>query len=154
MDFNLEDLEDLEKFLQQIELTNINNIIKNRKIENLIHFTKLENLNSILKMGFLSREYLQSNNIPFKFNDFERRDNKTNATCFSVEYPNEFLLNKFKKIYFGSKWLIIIVNINVLLDQDLEKSFCMRNAGGTPNWLNNSDCHRSDAFAQKGERFS
>ena len=139
-------IEDIDRILQSNEISNFNDIISKRKINNLVHFTRLENLSSILKNGFRSRKYLQENNLSFQYNDTERWDNKTNAICFSIEYPNIFLLNKFKQIYLGSKWLIIILDVNILLDSKLVKSFCMRNAGGLSKWLEHSICHYSSAF--------
>lgn len=124
----------------------IKNIIQQRKIQNLIHFTKFENLESILQNGLLSRQYLDMNNIKYEFNDTSRWDEKTNATCFSVEFANTYLLNKFKELYKDSKWVIISLDINLLYKCN-QKCFCNRNAGGAPNWVNSDKSRNFGAFA-------
>ena len=124
---------------------NIKNIIQQRKIQNLVHFTKIKNLESILTNGFLSRQYLESNKIKSEFNDTERWDNKPTATCFSIEFPNTFLLNTFKEIYKDAKWVIILLDIN-LLNNSNKKCFCNKNAGGAPNWLNCDNSKKDWAF--------
>lgn len=123
----------------------IKNIIQQRKIQNLIHFTKIKNLESILTNGFLSRQYLESNKIKSEFNDTERWDNKPTATCFSIEFPNTFLLNKFKEIYKDAKWVIILLDIN-LLNNSNKKCFCNRNAGGATAWVNCTNSQSSESF--------
>lgn len=120
----------------------IKEIIKQRKIQNLTHFTKIENLESILTNGLLSRKYLDSNKIKHAFNDNERWDNKINATCLSIEFPNEFLLKKFKEKYINAKWVIILLDIK-LLNNNCNKYFCNKNAGGASSWLN---CDYSQTF--------
>lgn len=120
----------------------IKNIIKQRKIQNLIHFTKIENLESILTKGLLSRKFLDSNKIKYAFNDNERWDNKISAICLSIEFPNEFLLKKFKEEYINSKWVIILLDIE-LLNNSCNKYFCNKNAGGASSWL---DCDCSQTF--------
>lgn len=119
----------------------IKNIIKQRKIQNLIHFTKIENLESILTKGLLSRKFLDSNKIKYAFNDNERWDNKISAICLSIEFPNEFLLKKFKEEYINSKWVIILLDIE-LLNNSCNKYFCNKNAGGASSWLD-SDCSQT-----------
>ena len=125
---------------------NIKNIIQQRKIQNLIHFTKIKNLESILTNGFLSRQYLESNKIKFEINDTERWDNKPNATCFSIEFPNNFLLNTFKKKYPHSKWVIILLDINLLNNSYDKMYFCNKNAGGATNWVNCKNSQSSKSF--------
>lgn len=123
----------------------IKNIIKQRKIQNLIHFTRIENLESILKNGLLPRQYLENNKIKYVFNDTGRWDEMPNATCVSIEFPNIFLLNTFKEKYKDSKWVIISLDIN-LLDKCSKKHFCNRNAGGASDWVNSDNSSRFWAF--------
>lgn len=120
----------------------IKNIIKQRKIQNLTHFTKIENLESILTKGLLSRKYMDRNKIKYAFNDNERWDNKINAICLSIEFPNEFLLKRFKNKHINAKWVIILLDIE-LLNNSCNKYFCNKNAGGASSWL---DCDFSQKF--------
>lgn len=128
-----------------MEDDNIDRIIKNRKIQNLVHFTRFENLKSILERGFISRKILTEKNICFKPNDVGRWDCKDDATCFSIEFPNNFLLNTFKKKYPHTKWVIIILNIN-LINHYSKKHFCNRNAGGAASWVNSDNSKNWLAF--------
>lgn len=123
----------------------IKNIIQQRKLQNLIHFTRIENLESILQKGLLSRKDLDTNKINYISNDSERWDAKINATCFSIEFPNGFLLKTFKDKYKNSKWVIMLLDIN-LLNNSNKKCFCNRNAGGATNWVNCPKSQSSESF--------
>ena len=123
----------------------IKKIIQQRKIQNLIHFTRFENLESILRSGFISRKILIEKKFYFEPNDTGRLDCKDDATCFSIEFPNSFLLNTFKKKYPHSKWVIIILNIN-LINHYSKKHFCNRNAGGAASWVNSDNSKNWLAF--------
>ena len=77
----------LKKIIQEIEA---------RKIKYLIHFTSIANLESILTNGFIPRYNLENDRVHFEFNDSERRDGRKDCTCFSIEYPNEFFMKRYK----------------------------------------------------------
>ena len=49
-------------------------ILKQKKIDYLLHFTRAENLENILKYGLLPRNVLLYNHIPAVFNDEYRYD--------------------------------------------------------------------------------
>ncbi len=106
-----------------------------RKIQNLVHFTRFKNLESILRNGFISRKILLEKNFYFEPNDIGRWDCKDDATCFSIEFPNSFLLNTFKKKYPHSKWVIILLDIK-LINHCSKINFCNKNAAGASNWIN------------------
>ena len=72
-------------------------IIKTRKIVQLIHFTKKKNINSILKHGLLSIEELKKRNIDYIFNDPERRDSWNFSISLSITNKNSILLDGFKR---------------------------------------------------------
>ena len=72
-------------------------IIKTRKIVQLIHFTKKKNINSIIKHGLLSVDELKKRNIDYIFNDPERRDSWNTAISLSITNKNSILLDGFKR---------------------------------------------------------
>lgn len=105
---------------------NIRDIINKRKIRNLVHFTNIENLESILMNGILSVDDLKEEKLNFKNNDMDRQDGKLNCSCFSVEYPNTFLFDKFRN---NNTWCVIVLDIEkVLLNNQNIKYFTYCNA--------------------------
>lgn len=109
----------------------IKETIARRNIRYLIHFTRVENLESILQRGIINRRVLEMYKIPYIKNDDQRLDRKENCTCFSVEFPNSYLLNSFKNKYPNSRWVVIAIDINLLLYHQGEKYFCSYNAAST-----------------------
>lgn len=115
------------------------NILKNRKIRYLVHFTNVKNLPSILLNGILPRKTLEQRAIKFFFNDNDRLENKLDCISLSVEYPNRFLLNKFKTEY-NNKYCIILLDAeSVLLNNNNKKYFVYCNAARSDArwWLQN-----------------
>jgi len=112
--------------------------IKRRQIRYLVHFTRIKNLESILTNGFVPKSILKDKGIPCEYNDCVRSDERVDCTCFSIEYPNEFLFNKFKAAYKTDNWCVLQLDIaNVLKNHNGEKYYCMYNAGGSSEWLKN-----------------
>ena len=87
-------------------------------IGHLVHFTHLDNLESILKLGLLSRQELQDRGEYFKIMDNQRYDGRLDACCLSVSFPNWQLFysarNKLDKSEFFN-WVVIEINPKVLL---------------------------------------
>lgn len=113
---------------QKKEKESIREVLEMRAIRNLVHFTRIENLESILTKGFIPRVALEKNNISFYWNDSRRREGKTDCTCFSVEFPNSYLFEEFRRRQPNSKWAVIEVDANVLLEHNGSKHFCYYNA--------------------------
>lgn len=114
------------------------NEINRRQIRYLVHFTRISNLESILTNGFVPRNILKNRGIPCKCNDCVRADERVDCTCFSIEYPNEFLFNIFKARYKDDTWCVLQLDIvNVLKNHNGAKHYCMYNAGGSPEWVKN-----------------
>ena len=114
------------------------NEITRRKIKYLVHFTRIKNLESILTNGFVPRNILKSKGIPCECNDCVRGDERVDCTCFSIEYPNEFLFNTFKTKYGQDGWCVLQLDIiDVLKNHNGTKHYCMYNAGGSPEWVKN-----------------
>jgi len=133
---NITDIDEFNKMPEQQEVhfevsdyRKIKKKLHSRKIRHLVHFTRIENLESILKNGFLSREKLDRCNIKYINNDDDRWDGCKFSTCFSIEFPNYYLLNKFRtERYPGSKWVVILLNIDKVFETKNEKKFSHTNA--------------------------
>lgn len=104
----------------------IEKILKDRNIENVLHFTRAKNLESILKHGLLPRDLLKVKNIDASINDLERKDNLLNATSVSIEFPNYKMLLKLRQENPSEEWAIIFISRQVLLDKKCV--FCYENA--------------------------
>lgn len=112
------ELKTLNKFCQkQRENRELKEIINARKIESLIHFTRIENLDSILQMGILPREMLETRAIPFIYNDTMRADYMKSCTCVSIEFPNTWVMNNKMDMVPNSDWVLILLNIELLYEQ-------------------------------------
>ena len=112
--------------------------IKRRQIRYLVHFTRVRNLESILTNGLVPRNMLQNKDIPCECNDCVRADGREDCTCFSIEYPNEFLFNTFKARHKDDAWCVLQLDIiNVLKNHNGTKHYCMYNAAGSSEWVKN-----------------
>jgi len=107
----------------------INQIIKERKIDELYHFTHLENLESILLDGLLSRKNLEKKNINAFINDKDRFDKHPDYISISVSFPNYKLFCKFRNEISSSKedWVVIGISPKILSSYK-EKLFTCHNA--------------------------
>ncbi len=131
---NLDDLFPNRESLLEINKDHedkIKEIIMNRKIEYLVHFTRIENLSSILKIGLYSVSEQLKNNIHSIRNDEQRIDKKLDCTSCSVMFPNFKLFSSFRKYNSPkSKWVVILLDKDVLFSPDNIKYFCQKNAAG------------------------
>lgn len=114
----------------------INDFIKERKITSLYHFTKAENLHGILKNGLLSRRTLNENGMAYLYNDEVRLENRSEANCLSISFPNYKMFYKYRDQSRGHEWCVIEINPRVLYEK--ECLFCIENAAS------NSENMRSD----------
>ncbi|EZP31899.1 DarT ssDNA thymidine ADP-ribosyltransferase family protein [Pseudomonas sp. RIT288] len=96
----------------------IQQIVKNRKIEHLIHFTRTSNLTSILANGLISRSILQANRIQFAHNDDHRFDERENRTCLSITFPNCKMFYPMTLNYPADDWAVIRLSPNILWELD------------------------------------
>lgn len=117
-----------EKLELQKKKYTIEEIIAKRGVSSLVHFTRIENLESILELGFIPRIKLEKLRKSYIKNDEERREKMTNCTCFSVMFPNSYLFRKFREKNIENKWVVILVDANILLDANFKKFFCYNNA--------------------------
>lgn len=101
-------------------------IIEERKIKYLVHFTRIENLDSIFENGIIPRQIIETNQMNYFFNDDSRNDRLQNCSCFSIEYPNMRLLNRFANKYETDNWAIIV--LDYLMLNNTRSYFCYHNA--------------------------
>ena len=106
----------------------IKEVIESNKVKYLVHFTRIENLSSILENGILSIKELNIRGLEYFNNDFGRYDGRRDCSCFSVEFPNDSLLKAFRKNQNDGKWVILLVDVDVLIFKKSKKYFCMHNA--------------------------
>lgn len=104
----------------------IENILRERQIQYLCHFTRLENLESILTHGLIPRSDLYNSafnpnrdlRVSGLFNDTVRADEKINAICLSVEFPNSKMFYKLRKEQENSQWVVIVLHSSLLLNKN------------------------------------
>lgn len=128
---NLEDkvkkkIEEKEK--QLAIRKSLENVIKERGIEKLVHFTARENLESIRKHGILSVQALEENEIEYLNNDKERKDKCLDAISLSITTPNYRLLSNFKEKYPNRQYVLIDIKPSILFDMKIKRHYCDYNA--------------------------
>ncbi len=97
----------------------IKEILVARGIKRLLHFTQLSNLESILENGLLTREQIKEKRLNSAVSDSYRLDEHPNTTCCcSIEFPNHKMLYKTKKKKKGARWVIIVLDTNILLEKE------------------------------------
>ena len=93
--------------------------IEARGINRLLHFTQLSNLESILENGLLTREQIREKRLNSAVSDSYRHDGYPNTTCCcSIEFPNHKMLYKTKQKKKGARWVIIVLDTNILLEKE------------------------------------
>ena len=90
--------------------------LKRRKITKLFHFTHIDNLDSILRNGFQTRQYLDSNLQSYTPSDHDRLDGFLESLSFSIGRPNSLLL-PYKNFQYEHKLVLLEVAANNLLTQ-------------------------------------
>lgn len=104
----------------------IENILQERQIQYLCHFTRLENLESILTHGLIPRSNLYNEEfncnpslrISGLFNDTVRADEKTNAICLSITFPNSKMFYKLRREQENSQWVVIVLHSALLVNKN------------------------------------
>ena len=93
-------------------------IIQTREIPYLIHFTQLVNLESILANGILTRDHASANQLNYAYNDELRLDNHTDASCFSIGFPNYKMFFPLRKQTDDEAWVVLALHPKLLLEKD------------------------------------
>lgn len=100
--------------------------IKKKNIEHLLHFTRAKNISSILTYGLLPVNTLEENKIETVVNDTLRLDNWTDAVSLSVEFPNYKYLLKLRQQDRTEDWVIIFMKPDILFEKKC--AYCYENA--------------------------
>jgi hypothetical protein len=116
-----------------IEKQDIIGIINKRRIKYLAHFTRLENLVSILENGLIPVSMQLKKDIKSIRNDNERWDSKLDCTSCSIEFPNYRVFYSFRNKYPNSKWVVLLLDTEVLLSKDRITYYCQTNAARIMN---------------------
>ena len=117
---------------------NIKEFIDEKGIKSLYHFTKSENLYNILKYGLLSRMTLDNNEIDYDYNDEKRLENKLNAICTSISFPNYKMFYKYRQEESNSDWCVIELDPSILYEKNC--LFCISNAARKSETNRNDIC--------------
>lgn len=128
--------------------------ITEKGITRLIHFTPRKNLESILKNGIMSITEMKQNLMCYEYNDENRFDNCLDGISLSIQTPNIYLLNKFKKEYKDREYVCILLDPALLYeitDDSGEKLapriYCNYNAAGS---LTKKDSENIDIMFEDG----
>lgn len=100
-------------------------VIKKRNITCLVHFTETLNLMSILREGFIysisNLKYVSPESYDFIINnDPNRIDNLPDYINLSIEFPNFYVFNVFRKRHTDPTihWCILKINPNLIYAKD------------------------------------
>ncbi|KGC96461.1 hypothetical protein DP49_1178 [Burkholderia pseudomallei] len=93
------------------------NFLKARDIDQVVHFTRLANLPSILQQGIIPRDTLVLRDIRFEFNDGYRHDGYLNASCFTLSWPNYKMFYAARCEHQDVKWAVIECAPSVLWEK-------------------------------------
>ncbi len=115
---------------QKRNVEELRKIVKARKIRRLIHFTRASNLESIIKNGIVSVLNAWDSKIELNRNDKGRHDGRINASSFSIEYPNHYLLSRFIENNPEEKWVILALSPEVLFES---KNYYAQHNAATKN---------------------
>lgn len=101
----------------------IQKVIEKRGIKFLVHFTRLENLDNILRNGIIPRsnmkdEFIKENSGKYIYNDHHRLDGKCGYSCLSIGFPNHLMFYKLRIDNPNSKWAVIGLSTEILLNYD------------------------------------
>ena len=82
--------------------------IRDREITRVFHFTRFDLFSKILDDRYVwSREQLEKSVNSIEFNDAERFDNHRAYISTSIQFPNVYLLDKFRKRSPQRSWLLM-----------------------------------------------
>lgn len=118
-------------------------ILKDRQIDWLMHFTQAENLPNIMEYGLMPRSELEFCEIDFSYNDDYRYDKCEDAVCASIEFPNYKMFYPLRCNNPDVDWAVLLLDSQIILDFDC--AFCTTNAG-------NSNMFNMSITQRKGKR--
>jgi ssDNA thymidine ADP-ribosyltransferase, DarT len=98
-----------------------------RGIRGFCHFTRLNSVEGIFKSGsILSRKSIDDRGHKCLVNDKDRRDSRLDHVSCSVQYPNLYLLDRFRENFPAEKW--VVFQIKAIPELMLHAEFAPMNA--------------------------
>lgn len=118
--------------VNEITLSEIQQVCHERDIDTLCHFTRNERLSSILHRGLLSRNFLEKlpSSIRPQFPDQDREDGYKNAICLSISFPNYRMFFSKTGRANQHQWTVLLLDARILWEKDC--AFCHQNASSKP----------------------
>ncbi len=118
--------------MQEITLSEIQQICHERGINTLCHFTRIERLPSILHRGLLNRNFLETlpSKIRPQFPDPNRDDGYKDAICLSISFPNYRMFFSKTGHTNQREWVVLLLDARILWEKDC--AFCHQNARFEP----------------------
>lgn len=104
--------------VEDLTEASIAEIVKKRRIEQLIHFTRCENIGPILERGLLSVSDLEMERLGAIRNDSLRLDEKPSAICLSVSFPNHRMFYKYRCERPDADWAVVRLKPAILWELD------------------------------------
>ena len=112
--------------MENSKATGIQQFVKVRGIESLVHFTKVGNIPSILTHGLLGRKSLACHKLDAQINDQYRFDRASDAICASISFPNYKMFYGLQQSDAESDWAVLRLSPEVLWE--IPCAFCITNA--------------------------
>jgi hypothetical protein len=119
----------------------IRQIVEVKEIKTLVHFSNVKNITSILHSGIMPRADLDAQSIEYSYFDSSRWDGQLDRSCFSIEFPNYYMLAKkhnqsyqvleFDKDARWDKDMFCIFGVDSSLLWERDCIFCQSNAAAT-----------------------
>lgn len=100
-------------------------IVRERDIQHFVHFTRLDNLKSILENGLLSVREMKQRGITYVGNDESRLENRLDAICLSVSFPNYQMFYSYRNRC-ECDWIVMELSPQMILKQKC--AFVRKNA--------------------------
>lgn len=122
-------------------------VIESRRIECLMHFTCVDNLSSILINGLVPVDTQQEKGIRSVRNDSQRVDSRLDCTSCSISFPNYKLFYKFRNMFSGLNWVVIVLNKEILFSPTNTVYYCQTNAASVlPRISDEKELCKASAF--------
>lgn len=91
-------------------------LLNKRGITRLVHFTRVKSLKMIIDDGKIeSTRILRKTRRRISINDRMRLDSHLDYICCSVQYPNVYLLDNYRKRNTANKWVILFLNTDLII---------------------------------------
>lgn len=87
-------------------------VLKQRNIQYLVHFTQAENLHNIFKHGLLPRTTLNANKIESHFNFKSRKYH--DAIALSIEFVDYIQFNAIRYRQHNLPWVVLCIDASIL----------------------------------------